>query len=58
MGGVNRKGDTKVSFLLSWIKREVAARALRHGLHPLVVGLTGQVCYWSKGGPYVVSQNS
>jgi hypothetical protein len=38
MGRVNSKGDPKASFLLSWIKREVAARVLRHGTHPLVVG--------------------
>jgi hypothetical protein len=38
MGGVDSKGGSKGKLLLSWIKREAATRALRHGAHPLVVG--------------------
>jgi hypothetical protein len=38
MRGVSSKGDPKVNFLLSLIRREAAARALGHGAHPLVVG--------------------
>jgi hypothetical protein len=38
MGRVNSEGGPKGNFLLSWIKREVAARTLRHGARALVVG--------------------
>jgi hypothetical protein len=38
MGRVNSKRGPKGKFLLSWTKREAAARALRHEAQPLVVG--------------------